>query len=84
MDQRFQRHIFVKRGQGRETPISAISNDGVLHHISTVGPYNREGFIIFLHALNERLVPPENRGLLMTLYFTIWDSEFHHSRPVNE
>ncbi|XP_051519617.1 uncharacterized protein LOC127420984 [Myxocyprinus asiaticus] len=67
---------------------AAISNDGVLCHIPTIDPYNTERLITFLDALNERLVPPEERGLLrpgMTLYVIIWDNvAFHHSRLVNE
>ncbi|RXN35104.1 hypothetical protein ROHU_003837 [Labeo rohita] len=70
------------------TMCAAISNDGVLCHIPTIGPYNTERLITFLDALKEILIPPEERGLLrpgMTLYVIIWDNvAFHHSRLVNE
>ncbi|RXN16694.1 hypothetical protein ROHU_008251 [Labeo rohita] len=70
------------------TMCAAISNDGVLCHIPTIGPYNTECLITFLDALKEILIPPEERGLLrpgMTLYVIIWDNvAFHHSRLVNE
>ncbi|XP_018949691.2 uncharacterized protein LOC109078969 [Cyprinus carpio] len=70
------------------TMCAAISNDGVLCHIPTIGPYNTERLITFLDALKELLIPPEERGLLrpgMTLYVIIWDNvPFHHSRLVNE
>ncbi|XP_044215530.1 uncharacterized protein LOC122987616 [Thunnus albacares] len=65
------------------TMCAAISNDGVLYHIPITGPYNTE-----LDALNERLVLPEERGLLrpgMTLYVIIWDNDaFHCFCLVNE
>ncbi len=70
------------------TMCAAISNDGVLCHIPTIGPYNTERLITFLDALKEILIPPEERGLLrpgMSLYVIIWDNvAFHHSRLVNE
>ncbi|XP_031164929.2 uncharacterized protein LOC116056748 [Sander lucioperca] len=70
------------------TMCAAISNDGVLCHIPTIGPYNTERLITFLDSLKEILIPPEERGLLrpgMTLYVIIWDNvAFHHSRLVNE
>ncbi|XP_052395108.1 uncharacterized protein LOC127943019 [Carassius gibelio] len=70
------------------TMCAAISNDGVLCHIPTIGPYNTERLITFLDALKEFLIPPEERGLLrpgMTLYVIIWDNvAFHHSCLVNE
>ncbi|XP_042618998.1 uncharacterized protein LOC109102581 [Cyprinus carpio] len=46
------------------TMCAAISNDGVLCHIPTIGPYNTERLITFLDALKELLIPPEERGLL--------------------
>ncbi len=62
---------------------AAISNDGALCHIPTIVPYNTECLITFLNALNERLVPLEERGLLrpsMTLNVIIWDNVvLHHS-----
>ncbi|KAL0198989.1 hypothetical protein M9458_007529, partial [Cirrhinus mrigala] len=70
------------------TMCAAISNDGVLCHIPTIGPYNPERLITFLNALHESLIPPEERGLLrpgMPLFVIIWDNvAFHHSRLVNE
>ena len=70
------------------TMCAAISNDGVLCHIPTIGPYNTERLITFLDALKDLLIPLEERGLLrpgMTLYVIIWDNvAFHHSRLVNE
>lgn len=70
------------------TMCAAISNDGVLCHIPTIGPYYTERLITFLDALKEILIPPEERGLLrpgMSLYVIIWDNvAFHHSRLVNE
>ncbi|KAI2643760.1 hypothetical protein ROHU_027153 [Labeo rohita] len=70
------------------TMCAAISNDGVLCHIPAIGPYNTERLIPFLNALHERLIPPEERGLLragMPLFIIIWDNvSFHHSRLVNE
>ncbi|KAI2644808.1 Variable charge X-linked protein 3B [Labeo rohita] len=70
------------------TMCAAISNDGVLCHIPTIGPYNTERLITFLDALKKILIPPEERGLLrpgMALYVIIWDNvAFHHSRLVNE
>lgn len=66
---------------------AAISNDGVLCHIPATGPHSTERLITFLNALNERLVPHEERGLLrpgMTLRVIIWDDvAFHRSRRVN-
>ncbi len=66
------------------TMCAAISNDGVLCHIPTIGLYNTERLITFLDALKEILIPPEERGLLrpgMSLYVIIWDNvAFHHSR----
>ncbi|KAK0131197.1 hypothetical protein N1851_034102 [Merluccius polli] len=70
------------------TMCAAISNDGVLCHIPTVGPYNTERLITFLDALRHRLIPPQEGGLLrpgMPLFVIIWDNvAFHHSRLVNE
>lgn len=70
------------------TMCAAISNDGVLCHIPTIGPYNTERLITFLNAIHERLIPPEERGPLrpgMPLFIIIWDNvSFHHSRIVNE
>ncbi|XP_034045995.1 uncharacterized protein LOC117527664 [Thalassophryne amazonica] len=70
------------------TMCAAISNDGVLSHISAVGPYNSERLIAFLDTLHDRLIPPQERGLLrpgMPLFVIIWDNvAFHHSRVVNE
>ncbi|KAL1258034.1 hypothetical protein QQF64_011278 [Cirrhinus molitorella] len=52
------------------------------------GTYNPECLITFLNALHERLIPPEERGLLrpgMPLFVIIQDNvAFHHSRLVNE
>lgn len=59
------------------TMCAAIYNDGVLCHIPTIGPYNTECIITFLNALHERLIPPEERGLLrpgMPLFVIIWHS----------
>ncbi|KAL0149547.1 hypothetical protein M9458_055074, partial [Cirrhinus mrigala] len=68
------------------TICAAISNDGVLCQIPAIGPYNTECLIRFLNALHERLIPPEERGLLrpgMSLFVIIWDNvAFHHSRVV--
>ncbi|RXN37537.1 hypothetical protein ROHU_001965 [Labeo rohita] len=70
------------------TMCAAISNDGVLCHIPAIGPYNTERLITFLNALHERLIPPEERGLLrpgMPLFVIIWyNVAFHHFRLVNE
>ncbi|XP_062322158.1 uncharacterized protein LOC134023813 [Osmerus eperlanus] len=71
------------------TMCAAISNDGVLCNIPTIGPYNTERLITLLDALHDRLIPPEERGLLrpgMPLFVVItWDNvAFHHSRLVNE
>ncbi|RXN21011.1 hypothetical protein ROHU_016731 [Labeo rohita] len=70
------------------TMCAANSNNGVLCHIPTIGPYNTERLITFLNSLHERLIPPDERGLLspgMPLFVIIWDNlAFHHSRLVNE
>ncbi|XP_007232845.3 uncharacterized protein LOC125799434 [Astyanax mexicanus] len=70
------------------TMCAAISNDGVLCHIPTIGPYNTERLIAFLNALYDILIPPQERGLLrpgMPRFVIIWDNvAFHHSRIVNE
>lgn len=74
--------------RGANIPMcAAISNDGVLVHIPTIGTYNSERLITLLDTLNERLFPPKERGLLrpdMTLFIIIWDNvAFHCSELVN-
>lgn len=70
------------------TMCAAMSNDGVLCHIPTTGPYSAERLATFLNALHERLIPPKERRLLrpgMPLFVIIWDNvAFHHSRLVSE
>ncbi|KAK0151589.1 hypothetical protein N1851_007110 [Merluccius polli] len=62
------------------TMCAAISNDGVLCHIPTVGPYNTERLITFLDALRHRLIPPQEGGLLrpgmplFVIFGTMWPS----------
>ena len=46
------------------TVCAAISSDAVLCHIPSISLYNNEHLITFLNALYDRLIPPEERGLL--------------------
>lgn len=70
------------------TMCAAISSEGVLTHIPTIGPYNTERLITFLDALYQSIVPPEERGQVrpdMSHFVIVWDNvAFHHSRQVTE
>ena len=72
------------------TICAAISTNGVLCHIPSIGPYNSDRLMTFLNALHDRqderglmLMRQDERGLFranMSRFVTIWDNvAFHHS-----
>eukprot|EP00064_Thunnus_orientalis_P011080 superscaffoldBa00001566_g11110 len=55
---------------------TAINHQGVLHHHSTLGPYNTANLIIFLDTLHNILTPAEQMdGPEQSRYVVIWDNQ---------
>ncbi|KAJ8351661.1 hypothetical protein SKAU_G00231370 [Synaphobranchus kaupii] len=73
---------------GNITMCAAISRDGVMPHIPTIGPYNSACLITFLDALYDRRLPPQERDLVapdLPIFVVAWDNvAFHHSTLVRE
>lgn len=83
-----QRAIIEVPGHiGRNVTICpAMSQNGVLHCQSTLGPYNTAHLLHFLNTLNYNIFQPEQRGPgdpEQQMYVLIWDNvSFHRAAQV--
>lgn len=76
-----QRAIVEVPGQrgGNITMCAAINHQGILHHHSTLGPYNTAHLITFLDTLHNILTPAEQMdGPEQPRYVVIWDNVSVH------
>ncbi|XP_041947824.1 uncharacterized protein LOC121708924 [Alosa sapidissima] len=79
-----QRAILNVPGQrgGNITMCAAITNNGVLHHHATLGPYNTAHIITFLDAIHRILVPGQ-QNQDQQRFVVIWDNvSFHRAHLV--
>ncbi len=66
---------------GNITMCAAISQNGVVHHHATLGPYNTAHIITFLDALHDMLTNVQRPE--QTRYVIIWDNvSFHRAALV--
>lgn len=79
-----QRAIVNVPGQrgGNITMCAAITNNGVLHHHATLGPYNTAHIVTFLDAIYHILVPGQQNPNQQR-FVVIWDNvSFHRAHLV--
>lgn len=73
---------------GNISMCAAISNNGIIHHVPTIGPYNTARLLDFLGGLYNALIPENERGVVrpdLPNYVVIWDNvSFHRSLLVRE
>lgn len=75
-----QRAIINVPGQrgGNVTMCAAITQNGVLHHHATLGPYNTAHMLTFLEAIHNMLVPDQNPDPEQPRFVVIWDNVSFH------
>lgn len=64
------------------TMCAAISKNGVVTHISSLGPYNTQKLLILLDRLYSDLIPENERGLVgphPPNYIILWDNVNFHT-----
>ena len=69
---------------GNITMCTAISENGVVTHIPSLGPYNTQKLLVFLDRLHSDLIPLHERGLVgphLPTFVIVWDNvSFHVAR----
>ena len=69
---------------GNITMCDAISENGAVTHIPSLGPYNTQKLLVFLDCLHSDLIPLHERGLVgphLPTFVIVWDNvSFHVAR----
>lgn len=71
-----QKPIINILGQCRENAMmcATITQNGVLYHHCTLGPYNSAHMLTFLEAINNKLIPNQNLDTEQCRFVVIWDN----------
>ena len=70
---------------GNITMCAAISENGVVTHIPSLGPYNTQKLLVFLDRLHSDLIPLHERGLVgphLPTFAIVWDNVSFHFGPL--
>lgn len=71
-------HIYGQHG-GNITMCAAISQNGVIHHHATFGPYNSAHIITSLNTLHNRLILNyQGNGPEQSRFVVVWDNASFH------
>ena len=66
---------------------AAISENGVVAHIPSLGPYNTQKFLVFLDRLHSDLIRLHERGLVgphLLTFVIVWDNVSFHHGPAHQ
>ena len=67
--------------RGNITICAGISENGVVTHISSLGPYYTQKLLVFLDRLHSDLIPLHERGLVgphLPTFVIVWDNVSFH------
>ena len=70
---------------GNITMCTAISENGVVTHIPSLGPYNTQKLLVFLDRLHSDLIPLHEGGLVgphLPTFVIVWDNVSFHRGPL--